>query len=111
MEIVKYSEYSKINEEFIGSMIQGALGKLFGLFKNAFKDLSNDFKTGFKEDDPSTIKDIVMKNVDQAIDGAQKEINNLKTDGDILGIMDNMVSSLVELSNGLAADVKGALGE
>ena len=78
MKVVKFSEYSKINEEFIGGLIKGALGKLFGLFNDAFKDLGSDFKSMFKEDDPSSIKDIIMKNVDQAIDGSQKEINNLK---------------------------------
>lgn len=111
MKVVKYSEYSKINEEFVLSAIKGALGKLFGFFANAFKDLGADFKSMFKEDDPSTIKDIVMKNVDQAVDGAQKEITNLKSDGDVLGIMDNMVTQLVELSNNLSKDVEGALGK
>ena len=111
MKVVKFSEYSKINEEFIGGLIKGALGKLFGLFNDAFKDLGSDFKSMFKEDDPSSIKDIIMKNVDQAIDGSQKEINNLKSDGDILGIMDNMVVKLTELANGMAKDVEGALGK
>jgi len=83
MQVEKFSEYSKINEEFIGGLIKGALGKLFNLFSNAFKDLGADFKAIFKEDDPSTIKDIVIKNVDQAVDGGQKEIANLKSDGDI----------------------------
>ena len=111
MEIVKFTDYKKVNEEFIGALVKGALGKLFNLFNNAFKDLSNDFKTGFKEDDPTTIKDIIIKNFDQAIDGAQKEVNNLKSDGDILSIMDNMVTSLTQLGNGLAKDVEGALGK
>jgi hypothetical protein len=111
MEILKYSQYKKVNEEFIGGLVKGALGKLFALFNNAFKDLSNDFKSLFKEDDPSTIKDVILKNFDQAVDGGQKEINTLKSDGDILGIMDNMVTKLTELSNGLAKDVEGALGK
>ena len=111
MKVVKFSEYSKINEEFIGGLIKGALGKLFNLFSNAFKDLGADFKAIFKEDDPSTIKDIVIKNVDQAVDGGQKEITNLKSDGDILGIMDNMVTQLTGLANGMAKDVEGAIGK
>jgi hypothetical protein len=111
MKVVKFSEYSKVNEEFIGSLIKGALGKLFGLFSDAFKDLGADFKSMFKEDDPSSIKDIIIKNVDQAVDASQKEINNLKSDGDILGIMDNMVVKLTELANGMAKDVEGALGK
>lgn len=111
MKVVKFSEYSKINEEFIGSLIKGALGKLFSLFNDAFKDLGSDFKSMFKEDDPSSIKDVIMKNVDQAVDASQKEINNLKSDGDILGIMDNMVIKLTELANGMAKDVEGALGK
>jgi hypothetical protein len=111
MKVVKFSEYSKVNEEFIGGLIKGALGKLFGLFNDAFKDLGSDFKSMFKEDDPSSIKDVIMKNVDQAVDASQKEINNLKSDGDILGIMDNMVIKLTELANGMAKDVEGALGK
>jgi hypothetical protein len=111
MKILKFKNYNKINEEFIGTMIKGALSKLFGLFNSAFKDLANDFKSGFKSDDPSTIKDIIIKNLDQAIDAAQKEINNLKSDGDILSIMDNMVTSLTQLGNGLSKDVEGALGK
>ena len=111
MEILKFSNHQKLNEEFIGALVKGALGKLFTLFNNAFKDLANDFKTGFQEDDPTTIKDIIIKNFDQAVDGAQKEINTLKSDGDILGIMDNMVTNLTQLGNGLAKDVEGALGK
>jgi hypothetical protein len=111
MRVVKFSEYKKVNEEFIGGLIKGALGKLFNFFNDAFKDLGSDFKSMFKEDDPSSIKDIIMKNVDQAVDGSQKEINNLKSDGDILGIMDNMVLKLTELANGMAKDVEGALGK
>ena len=111
MKVVKFSEYSKVNEEFIGGLIKGALGKLFTLFSNAFKDLGADFKTLFKEDDPSSIKEVIMKNVDQAVDGSQKEINNLKSDGDILGIMDSMVTQLTGLANGMAKDVEGAVGK
>jgi len=111
MEIIKFSNFSKTNEEFIGGLIKGALGKLFNLFNAAFKDLSDDFKKMFSEDDPSTIKDIVLKNFDQAIDGAQKEIAGLKSDGDVLGIMDNMVTSLVNLGNGMAKDVETAFGK
>jgi hypothetical protein len=111
MQVVKFSEYKKVNEEFIGGLIKGALGKLFNFFNDAFKDLGSDFKTMFKEDDPSSIKDIIIKNIDQAVDGSQKEINNLKSDGDILGIMDNMVLKLTELANGMSKDVEGALGK
>lgn len=111
MKIQKFSDYSLIKEEFVGAMIKGALGKLFTMFKNAWKDLANDFKAGFKEDDLGTIKDIVMKNVDQAIDGGQKEIALLKSDGDVLGIMDNVVNSLLELGNNLGKDVETAIGK
>jgi hypothetical protein len=111
MEVHKFSQYQKINEEVLLGLIKGALGKLFNFFNDAFKDLGKDFKEMFKEDDPSTIKDIVMKNVDQAIDGSQKSINELKTDTDVLGIVDNMVTKLVELSNNMAKDVEGAIGK
>lgn len=111
MEIYNFKKYTKINEEFVGSLIQGALGKLFNAFKSAFKDLSNDFKSTFKEDDLSSIKDVVLKNVDQAMDSGQKSISALKSDGDVLGIMDNVVNSLIELSNNLNKDVETALGK
>jgi hypothetical protein len=52
-----------------------------------------------------------MKNVDQAIDGGQKEIVNLKSDGDVLGIMDNVVTSLVELGGNIGKDIETAIGK
>jgi hypothetical protein len=100
-----------VNEEFIGGLIKGALGKLFNVFSAPFKDLAKDLKNAFKEDDPNSMKGIIMTNLNQAIDGAQKEINNLKADADILGIMDNMVKSLVDLGNGLDNDFDTAFGK
>jgi hypothetical protein len=73
-----YKEYKKVNEEFIGKLIKGALGNLFQAFSAPFKDLVDDIKNSFKEDDPNSIKGIVMTNLNQAIDGAQKSIRNLK---------------------------------
>jgi hypothetical protein len=110
MKIAKYAEYTKTNEEFVLGAIKGALGKLFNFFANAFKDLQSDFKKDFKEDDPSTIKDIIMKNIDQAIDGAQKEINNIQDSAKMGEILPNMVTSLVELGNGIGKDIVTALG-
>jgi len=111
MEIKKFQDFERVNEEFVPKMIAGALSKLFGMFNNAFKDLTNDFKTGFKQDDLGSIKDIVMKNVDQAVDGAQTVLDKLPAGGDLDKIMNNMVTSLVDLGNGLTKDVEGAFGK
>lgn len=111
MEIKKFQDFERVNEKFIAGLIKGALGKLFSVFNNAFKDLTNDFKSGFKQDDLGSIKDIVMKNVDQAVDGAQTVLKELPAGGDLDEIMNNMVTSLVDLGNGLTKDVEGAFGK
>ena len=108
MEIKKFKE---INEEFIGDIVKGSLGKLFNMFTSPFKDLSNDFKTMFKDNDPNSIKTIVMNNFNQAIEGAQKEIPNISSDSDITNIIPKMIDSLVKLANGLDKDVVTALGK
>ena len=111
MEIKKFNEYEPINEEFIGGLIKGALGKLAGLFSAPFKDLANDFKKMFKEDDPNSLKSVVMTNVNQAIDGAQKEINNLQDETAVIGVMDNMVNTLIQLGQNVGKDIETAFGK
>lgn len=107
----RFKQEETINEEFIGSIVKGALGKLVDLFSAPFKDLSNDFKNLFKEEDPNSIKSVLLTNIDQAIDSAQKEITNIKEESAVLGIMDNMVGTLVQLANNIGKDVETALGK
>jgi len=111
MEIKKFNEYESINEEFISGLIKGALGKLAGLFSAPFKDLANDFKKMFKEDDPNSLKSVVMTNINQAIDGAQKEINNLQDETAVIGVMDNMVNTLIQLGQNVGKDIETAFGK
>lgn len=108
MRIEKFNNYQPINEEFIGGLIKGALGKLAGMFSAPFKDLANDMKKFFKEDDPNSLKSVLMTNINQAIDGAQKEINNIQDDTSILGIMDNMVNTLIQLGQNIGKDIDTA---
>lgn len=106
-----YESYKSINEEFIGRLIKGSLSKLFQVFMNPFKDLVNDIKNGFKEGDPNSIKGIIMTNFNQAIDGAQKLIRDPKLkDADILGIMDQFITSLSDLASGIGKDFDSAIG-
>lgn len=108
MKIEKFNNYQFVNEEFIGGLVKGALGKLSGMFSAPFKDLSDDLKKLFKEDDPNSLKSILMTNINQAIDGAQKEINNIQDDVSILGIMDNMNNTLIQLSQNIGKDIDKA---
>ncbi len=112
MKYIKtYQSYkeSSINEEFIGGLVKGALSKLFQAFSAPFKDLVNDIKTMFKEEDPNSVKNIVMTNLNQAIDGAQKSIREIKTEGDVLNIMSQFITSLTELANGIGKDFENAI--
>lgn len=111
MDVQKFKEYQQINEEFIGGIIKGALGKLAGVFSAPFKDLVNDFKKMFKEDDPDSIKDVLMSNINQAIDAAQKEVNNLQDETSVIGVMDNMINTLVQLAENIGKDVESAFGK
>lgn len=107
-----YKKFDSLNEEFIGKSIKGALSKVFGAFTAPFKDLSDDIKKSFKPDDPNSIKRIIMTNLNQAVDGAQKLIRdpNIK-DGDIGNIMSTFISSLTDLSNGIDKDFDGAIAK
>lgn len=111
MEVKKFNDYQRINEEFIGGIIKGALGKLAGVFSAPFKDLANDFKKMFKEDDPDSIKDVLMSNINQAIDAAQKEVNNLQDETSVIGVMDNMINTIVQLAENIGKDVETAFGK
>ena len=106
-----FKDNKLIKEEFIFKAIKGALGKLATFFAAPFKDLVKDFKDMFKEDDPNSLVNVILTNFNQAIDGAQKEINNIQDESAIIGIMDNFVNTLVDLSNNIGKDVESALGK
>ena len=102
----------RVNEEFIGGLVKGALSKIFGVFMNPFKDLVNDIKKGFKDGDPNSIKGIIMTNFNQAIDGAQKGIRDPKLkDTDIVDIMNKFIEALTSLANGIGKDFDAAIGD
>ena len=111
MEVRKFKDYRRINEEFIFGMIKGALGKLFNLFAAPFKDLVNDIKKMFKESDLGTIKDIILTNLDQAIDAAQKEIPKLTDEGALTDLMPKMIEQLANLATNIEKDVTVGLGK
>jgi hypothetical protein len=100
-----------LNEEFIGGLIKGSLSKLFNLFAEPFKDLANDIKKMFKEDDLGTVKDIIMTNFNQAIDSSQKEIPKINEEGALTDIMPKMIEQLVNLANNIEKDVTQGLGK
>lgn len=107
-----YQSFNKVNEEFIFSAIKGALGKVMQAFSNTFKDFANDFKKEFKPDDPNSIKNIILTNFNQAIDGAQKMLGGKEVDENgVNSLMNTMIDSLVALANGLDKDVDTALGK
>lgn len=107
----QFKSSEKLNEEFIGALIKGALGKLAGLFMAPFKDMAKDFKDLFKEEDPNSLKNVILTNFNQAIDSAQKEIPNLKDDASVIGIIDNFADTLVQLANNIGKDIETALGK
>lgn len=111
MRVKKYQEFAKINEEFIFSALKGALAKLFQVFAAPFKDLANDFKKMFDPEDPNSVKNIILTNFDQAVDGVQKQINAVPNEGDLVTIFPQMVSSLIQLSQNLDKDIRTGLGE
>ena len=108
-----YKDY-KINEEFIGKLIKGALSKMFQAFSLPFKDLAEDIKKGFKESDPNSIKNVIMTNLNSAMDGVKKSIRNLKPpvngqNSDIEDIMNQFITSLSELSKNMEKDFSTAI--
>ena len=108
-----HKNHEMINEEFIGKLVKGALGKLFQTFSAPFKDLVDDIKKSFKEDDPNSIKGIVMSNLNQAIDSAQKGLRdkNITNVSDVIGIMEQFKSSLTQLAEGIGKDFGSAIGD
>ena len=114
MEIEKFGQFKEndlIKEEFIIKAIKGALSKLANLFAAPFKDLAKDFKDMFKEDEPNSLVNVIMTNFNQAIDGAQKELNNIQDESAVMGIMDNFCTNLIDLANNIGKDIETALGK
>lgn len=107
----KIKSYQQYNEKFIGALVKGALGKISNLFMGPFKDLAKDFKDMFKEEDPNSLKNVILTNLDQAIDSSQKEIPNLKDDASVLSLIDNFTDTLIQLSNNIGNDISSALGK
>lgn len=104
-------EFSKVNEEFIFGILKGALSKLFQVFAQPFKDLANDFKKLFDEKDPNSVKNIILTNFNQAVDGARKQIGPITEEAALNGIFPQMVTALINLSQNMDKDIKTGLGE
>ncbi len=108
-----HKSHELINEEFVGKLVKGALGKLFQTFSAPFKNLSDDIKKSFKEGDPNSIKGIVMTNLNQAIDSAQKGLRdkNIANVSDVIGVMEQFKTSLTQLAEGIGKDFGSAIGD
>lgn len=101
-----------VNEEFVLGLLKGALSKVMAAFGNTFKDMANDFKNAFKSDDPNSIKGIIMTNFNQAVDGAQKGLNDKIVDeAGVTDMMNKMIDSLVGLATGIDKDIDTAVGK
>ena len=100
-----------INEEFVGKLVKGVLGKLFQTFTAPFKDLVNDIKNAFKDDDPKSIKGIILTNLNQGVDNAQKIIRDksIQAPGDVTNIMTQFITTLTDLANGIGKDFNTAI--
>lgn len=107
-----HRDLSPVNEEFIGGLLKGALSKLMAAFSGPFKDLANDFKNQFKQDDPNSIKQIIMTNLNQAIDSSQKLLSDTAVDeAGVNDVINQLTTKLVELANGLDKDIDTAIGK
>ena len=101
-----------INEEFILGLLKGALSKVMAAFGKTFGDLTNDFKNAFKADDPTSIKGIILTNFNQAIDDAQKLINDKEVDeAGVNDLINKMADNLVSLATGIDKDIDAAIGK
>lgn len=110
--MIKIKRYSEVNEEFIGAALKGALGKVFNLFAQPFKDLVNDIKKTYKEGDPNSVKNLLITKLNQAIDACQKGLNDKAVDlPAVQGMMSQFVAKLGELANGMTSDFEKALGK
>lgn len=111
--IKSYTTYKdiRINEEFVGKSIKGSLSNLFQAFLTPFKDLSGNIKKYFNENDPNSIKSVILNTLNKAIDSAQKMIrdNSMNDTKSVLGIFDQFKSELIEISNGIGPDFKSAI--
>ena len=110
--MTRIKRYKDINEEFIGTILKGALGKVFNLFAQPFKDLANDIKKSYKDGDPNSVKSLVIAKLNAAIDAVQKGLSDKSVDeGAVKDMMNQFLNKLTELGNGVTADFEKALGK
>lgn len=107
--ISKFNNF--INEEFVGREVQGALGDLFRSFSQPFKDLPNDIQRNFSDENPASIKNILLSSLTKSIDSAQKSIrsSSITSVNDVLSIIDNFKTFIIDLSNGIGKDFTTAI--
>lgn len=102
----------RINEEFVDKLVNGSLSNLMAAFTQPFKNIPEDIKKYFREDDPSSIKNMLSNTLNQSINGSLKQIRNLKApipgkedeDNEIETIIDDFITSLTNLANGIGTD-------
>lgn len=105
----RYSDF--VLNEALTNIFKGILKQIFDVFGAPFKELAKDFKDLFKEDDPNSIKTIILNVFNQAIDNAQKRIPQVKTDADINAFMSDLVLDLVDLSNNMSKDISSVVNK
>lgn len=106
-----FNSFKPVNEEFIGKLLSGALGKVFQMFSAPFKNMIADFKSQFKEDDPNSIKKIIMDSLNKAIDGVKGGISKINDEKLLSDIMNQFSNKITELANGLDKDIDTAIGK
>ncbi len=107
-----FRSVKKINEEFLLGALKGALGKVFGAFGDAFKDMSGDFKKMFNPEDPNSVKQIILSEFNKAIDGAQNKLKDKDVDEAVVtALLTTTADDLVKVANGLDKDVDTAIGK
>lgn len=99
-----YKSSIKINEKFIGDSIKGILSKLFG--SESLKNITNDIKKSFKENDPNSVKGIIITNFNKSIDEVKKILRNknISKPEDIINIIDDFTNNLTSIANNLIKD-------
>ena len=105
MIIKNYNQFihpTKINE----GLIANALSSIFSIFK----DIGKDFKNMFKEDDPNSIKQILLTNLNKAIEKEKATITNLKDD-EIGDLMVNLAKGLTNMANSINSSIDNAIGK
>ena len=106
-----HTRYKKLNEEFLLGVLKGALGKVFGAFGAAFKDMVGDFKKMFKADDPNSVKQIILTEFNKAMDGAQAKLKDKDVDeAAVTALMGTTAEDLQKVAAGMDKDIDTAIG-